>query len=392
MNTEYLYLVAEQLYLNASGHPMCNRNWIAAIYKSLLVANRGDAEEILWTKYNEWKIDHNCRAARSTAKANKSKIISFNMVPTGSTAFEIVVTIQKGTDLISKTIIYRKDAFPEGLWRVKNPKNDTVLSNQFERDQLFEESLSSTSYFAKLIDRIMDQEIIEEDDLDFDIPNSPDKLDISLYSDIDGDEKDEHEVQNVSAEKQVDTVSSVEYARNMKFEALKLVLDQVRDKYHATEEPLQKSYLLTVIGAAVFYLPSLNSHFSGFISVAALKGYLNGKRRVKDHIFPRKRAASVLLNKELSVEELKSKYHDHLAEFMYVTYSENSQLINYYEEHDSYDQALDAFEIEKFPLPGVERFSSHRELDLFILFVRDRKGKNKSKDELNNLLHEFRAA
>ena len=209
MNTEYLYLVAEQLYLNASGHPMSNRNWIAAIYKSLLVANRGDAEEILWTKYNEWKIDHNCRAARSTAKANKSKIISFNMVPTGLAAFEIVVTIQKDIDLISKTIIYRKDAFPEGLWKVKNPKNDTVLCNQFERDQLFEESLSSTSYFAKLIDRIMDREIIEEDDLDLDIPNSPDKLDISLYSDIDGHEQDDHEVQNVAAEKQVDTISSI---------------------------------------------------------------------------------------------------------------------------------------------------------------------------------------
>jgi hypothetical protein len=110
------------------------------------------------------------------------------MVPTNLTAFEIVVTIQKDTDVILKTIIYRKDAFPEGLWGVKNPKNDTVLSNQFERDQLFEESLSSTSYFAKLIDRIMDQEIIEEDDLDLDIPNSPDKLDISLYADIDNEE------------------------------------------------------------------------------------------------------------------------------------------------------------------------------------------------------------
>ena len=88
-------------------------------------------------------------------------------------------------------------------------KNDTVLSSQFERDQLFEESLSSTSYFAKLIDRIMDQEIIEEDDLDLDIPNTPDKLDISLYSDIDGHEQDEPEVQNVAAEKQVDTISSI---------------------------------------------------------------------------------------------------------------------------------------------------------------------------------------
>jgi hypothetical protein len=34
----------------------------------------------------------------------------------------------------------------------------------------------------------MDQEIIEEDDLDLDIPNSPDKLDISLYADIDNEE------------------------------------------------------------------------------------------------------------------------------------------------------------------------------------------------------------
>jgi hypothetical protein len=110
-------------------------------------------------------------------------------------------------DVISKTIIYRKDAFPEGLWRVKNPKNDTVLSNQFERDQLFEESLSSTSYFAKLIDRIMDREIVKEDDLDVEIPNTPDKLDISLYSDL--DEQDQHEVQNVFVEKQVDTISSV---------------------------------------------------------------------------------------------------------------------------------------------------------------------------------------
>jgi hypothetical protein len=34
-------------------------------------------------------------------------------------------------------------------------------------------------------------------------------LDISLYSDLDGDEQDQHEVQNVFVEKQVDTISSV---------------------------------------------------------------------------------------------------------------------------------------------------------------------------------------
>jgi hypothetical protein len=170
MNTEFLYLVAEQLYLNASGHAMSNRNWIAAIYKSLLVANRGDDEEILWTKYNEWKIDHNCRAARSVAKKNKSRLISCDLVKTDSNDYKLLVQIEKGIDIISKTVLYRQDAFPEGLWKVKNPKNDTVLSNQFERDQLFLASLGD-GFNSK-------------NDLDFKNSPKPGKLDISLYADL----------------------------------------------------------------------------------------------------------------------------------------------------------------------------------------------------------------
>jgi hypothetical protein len=391
MNTEFLYLVAEQLYLNASGHAMSNRNWLAAIYKSLLVANRGDDEEILWTKYNEWKIDHNCRAARSVAKKNKSRLLSCDLVLKDLAAFEIFVTIQKGADLISKTIIYRKAAFPEGLWKVKNPKNETVLINAFERDKLYEESVSSASTFTSLINDIMDREVMTEDDLDLEIPNSHGKLDISLYSDLDANEEVIEVQLPVKKTKKV-AGSTIDYGREMKFQALKSLLDQVRETFQKTEEPLQKSFLLTVIGAAIFYLPSLNSHFSGYISVAALKGFIRGQRRVKDHIFPRKRAASELLSREFSLEELKSKYHDYLAEFMYVTYSENSQLINFYEEHDDHNSALEAFQIEKFPMSGVERFSSHRELDQFIFFLRDKQVENKSTEELNDLLGVFRAA
>jgi|LakMenE01Jun11ns_1017448.scaffolds.fasta_scaffold9923468_3 hypothetical protein len=387
MNTEFLYLIAEQLYLNASGHAMSNRNWIAAIYKSLLVANRGDDEEILWTKYSEWKIDHNCRAARSVAKKNKSRLISCDLVKTDSNEYKLLVQIEKGIDIISKTVLYRQDAFPEGLWKVKNPKNDTVLSNQFERDQLFLASLGDN-----VNSPIQDELISVKENTVKPVSNSskPEKLDISLYSDLDEDY--DTEFGDFGAEEQVDTISSVEYARNMKFEALKLLLDQVRDKYHQTEEPLQRSFLLTVIGAAIFYLPSLNAHFSGYISVAALKGFIRGQRRVKDHIFPRKRAASELLSRDFSLKDLKSKYHDHLAEFMYVTYSENSQLINFYEEHDDHNSALEAFQIEKFPMAGVERFSSHRELDQFILFLRGKQVENKTTEDLNNLLGEFRAA
>jgi hypothetical protein len=77
---------------------------------------------------------------------------------------------------------------------------------------------------------------------------------------------------------------------------------------------------------------------------------------------------------------------------MYLTYSENSQLINFYEEHDDHNSALEAFQIEKFPMSGVERFSSHRELDQFVFFLRDKQVENKSTEELNYLLNEFRAA
>ena len=170
MNTSYLYLVAEQLYQNTRAHALCNRSWLFAIYKSLLVANRGDAEEILWTKYNEWKIDHNCRAARSTAKANKIKLISFDLHTISSDTCVIKVVIEKDLKLITKEVSYRKSAFPAGLWQVANPKNETVLFNAFERDNLYEASL--TLYYPK-------EEVKTETR-----PAQKAKLDISLYADI----------------------------------------------------------------------------------------------------------------------------------------------------------------------------------------------------------------
>ena len=182
MNTEFLYLVAEQLYMNTAAHAMSNRNWLAAIYKSLLVANRGDEEEILWTKYNQWKIDHNCRAARSTAKANKSKLSSFEIGMVTDNYCVIHIEIQKDDDTISKEVHYRKDAFPAGLWEFRNPHNDTVLNNAFERDQLFLSSLKDGFNSS-----IQDEESVRNEKL----ANSkkPERLDISLYADI-GDEED----------------------------------------------------------------------------------------------------------------------------------------------------------------------------------------------------------
>ena len=80
MNKEYVYLIAEKLYLNATVEPLCNRNWLFAIYKALLIANEGDTEPIIWTQYNQWKIDHNCRASKTTAKANRTYITYFSLI------------------------------------------------------------------------------------------------------------------------------------------------------------------------------------------------------------------------------------------------------------------------------------------------------------------------
>jgi hypothetical protein len=169
MNTEYLYLVAEQLYSNTLEHPLRNRNWLPAIYKSLLVANRGDEEEILWTKYNEWKIDHNCRAALSTSKTNKSKLSSFEIRMITTNSCVIIIQIKKGNTSILKEVLYRKDAFPAGLWEVRNPQNNTVLNNAFERDQLFESSISDVT-----IDLNLDGDQDADDSLDLTLsPNTP---------------------------------------------------------------------------------------------------------------------------------------------------------------------------------------------------------------------------
>ena len=74
MKRTQAYLIAEKLYFNAASNSFCNRNWLFTIYKSLLVSNANDKEEIKWTKYNQWKIDHNCRAAKAAAKKNGFKI------------------------------------------------------------------------------------------------------------------------------------------------------------------------------------------------------------------------------------------------------------------------------------------------------------------------------
>lgn len=366
MNKEYVYLIAEQLYLNTTNHTLCNRNWLFAIYKSLLVANEGDLEPIVWTKYNQWKIDHNCRASKTTAKANNTYIVDFSISMVDDHCAEIKVTFNK-KGLVTEPVncIYSKNSFNNDMWESRNPNNESVLLSPYERDQLFNTSVQKAE--ANFVDDINEIAIVIEETPVVEKTTNKSK-----------------------APKKSKKSMTDEQIRVMEFTALNVLLDQIRETYTQIEDPNQRSYLEVVIGAAIFYLPSLNAHFNGFISINALKGYLKKERRVKDHIYPRKLAARELLTKKLTLEELMSRYHDHLAQYMYITSSENSILVNYYEEHENHDIAMEAFQIEKFPTNEADKFKSHNELDKFILFLNGKNVQTMNKEEIMELLAEFR--
>lgn len=355
MNKEYVYLIAEDLYNKAAGHNLYNRNWLFAIYKSLLVANEGNNEEIIWrNEYKQWKIDHNCRAAKSQANRNRTILQKIRLSNITEDSANIEAEFNKGRVVIEQCI-YRKDGFQSGLWRIPNPNGKTVLLSAFERDELFRATLPDC-------DEICEPEV--------DVPQT---------------------VVEIAAEQTVGEIGPEPQQNSSKFLALKCLLDQIRSVYGQSNDATQRSFIETVVGAAIFYLPtSINKHFTGYISVAAIKGFVNGQRRVKDHTTPRKFAARELLKSPLRLDELKSKYHDHLARYMYVTSTENSLLKNYYETYDNYDDALVAFQIEKFPLNYQREFSSHNELERFIRFLDGKNIQNKSKEELGELLDEFR--
>ena len=366
MIKEYAYLIAEHLYLNTTDHPLCNRNWLFAIYKSLLVTNEGDTEPIIWTKYNQWKIDHNCRASKTKAKGNNTHITDFSMILENEDCALIKVTFNKrGLATEPITCSYKRVAFTNDMWEFRNPINETVLLSPYERDQLFNSSTQNAE--VKFGDEINEDAVrIEETSINAKNVGKPKKTKKSNKRMID------------------------EQIREMKFTALNVLLDQIRETYTQIKDPNQRSYLEVVIGAAIFYLPSLNAHFNGFISINALKGYLKKERRVKDHIYPRKLAARELLSKKLTLNELISRYHDHLAQYMYITSSENSILVNYYEEHENHDLAMEAFQIEKFPIEDAEKFKSHNELDKFIIFLNGKNIQGMTKEEIMALLREFR--
>lgn len=371
MKKEYIYLIAEELYKTASIHELCNRSWLFCIYRSLLTSIENDQKEMVWTKYKEWQIDHNCRASKAKATKNETYIHSITVERLDQDRCIIGVQFNTKKGTLAFEVPYNRIGFPISLWETQSPKGETALMSSYERDQLFESSCRNAT---PVENDSVHETILEQ---------------VEIAEPIEAVNEVITEVIQPKRRK-VTNRRTDEEARESKFRALWNILNAVRPVYQQTENEQERSYMETVVGAAVFYLPNLNEHFSGYISLNALIGYVSGNRRVKDHMYPRKLAARDLLAQELTAEELKERYHLHLAQFMYVTATENSMLVNYYEEHEGHDQALAAFQIHKFPGDGHEKFKDHRELEDFISLLRPSELRGIDLFGLHELLRTFR--
>ena len=115
-----------------------------------------------------------------------------------------------------------------------------------------------------------------------------------------------------------------------KCEALLNLIIGIQPFYHNTNND-KKRFIETTIGAAIFYLPKKNSVlFTGKISKEAFRK----NEKSEDHLYPRKIAASELLDikwdkKKDPIQSLDNLYIEKYGKYNYVSKSENKKLIKY---------------------------------------------------------------
>lgn len=151
-------------------------------------------------------------------------------------------------------------------------------------------------------------------------------------------------------------------SRSEKYEALSKLLMPIRRVYRKLNIDIQKRYIETVIGAAIFYLPQSRQNFSGFASIGAIKQYLTKGNLVKDHIIPRRKSAMEILKSNMDAKEVERQYEKHFSKYMFVSSKENHALKNYFQNHNTYDEALKANKIIKFPV----KFQSENDFRKFL--------------------------
>jgi hypothetical protein len=113
----------------------------------------------------------------------------------------------------------------------------------------------------------------------------------------------------------------------IKFKVLYDIIHNLKDQWDNGGD-YERSHIETIVGAAIFYLPTNIKTFTGLISEEAL--LVNKTERVKEHQYPRKVSANILMkNPPSSIEDLISQYENKYGTWNYVTKKENSTLRKY---------------------------------------------------------------
>jgi hypothetical protein len=114
------------------------------------------------------------------------------------------------------------------------------------------------------------------------------------------------------------------------------IINNIREIYRNSNEN-QKSFIKTIIGASIWYLPKPKDYWSGYISEKAIIQYKE-KRKSKiseEHVIPRKIAAKKLLeiDKLLTAEYVEEIYLKKYCKLHYITPEENKKAIKYQKEN-----------------------------------------------------------
>lgn len=124
---------------------------------------------------------------------------------------------------------------------------------------------------------------------------------------------------------------------SQKYAIMGKIIDALSSLYNDEQSThIEKSFLATVVGAGIFYLPSGYGFYSGKISEVAYQKIVNGEicklsQLTKEHKFSRKIAGSKLLSEnnnknKKEVKHYKNKYETTYGRYHFVTSEENTAL------------------------------------------------------------------
>jgi hypothetical protein len=310
-------------------------SWRSALYHALIYSDQNELIEIIWQpQYSQFNISHQLRANLVSANDDNLSIVSL----TGeleNDSIIIKVSFQSNhQEVYEETCTLSINHFVANLWNVK-PRS--ILLDQAEAGSIF--CLLKNSLLNEIIP-CFDENINDH-----------------------------------------------------KFQALLDVINHLRNNHNVNNENnTYQSFLQTIVGAGLFYLPFGNEHFHGYISFKALQESVenDNNKIVKDHILPRKLAAKILFEEDTNnwnFNEFKNWYTENM-QFMLVTSDENRLLVNYYHDFLDYEAALADYGILKFPSNGS--FDSPKEVRQFVNYLRDTNLVPESVNQAMNLLIKFR--